>query len=157
MKYLLTLLLLISTSAFADTAWYYDPERKGEGIIVTVFNDGTDRLAFAFYSHVVKVGIGPTISPPPPPPIFCDKGTIWLTGLSDNYTDNQATGDIYYTVGDEGFNVPDDKSVGTEYVIGTFDMRRSKGGFVMQMYSNYLMCDLSIFNTTYKMFEKLAE
>jgi hypothetical protein len=157
MKWLLATLLMFAVTAQADTAWFYDPERSGEGIIVTEFNDGTDRLAFAFYSHTATINGEPTISPSPPAPLFCDLYTVWFTGLSNNYTDNQATGDVYYTVADDDFDGPSDGSVGTSYVVGTFDMRRSKGGFVFKMYSNYTMCNLSVFNTVFHMTEKLAE
>ena len=58
--------LLLMATANAQTGMFYNPERNGEGIIVTI--DG-DVLAFAFFTHFDPNAVNempPVVSPPAP-------------------------------------------------------------------------------------------
>lgn len=167
MRILLTLLaLLISTTALAETKWYFDLEREGEGIIVTEYDDPEDpRVIFAFYSHTETVALPPTVSPPPPAPLFCDRHTVWFTGISLEgfLTEDAAYGLVYYQVAVPTFPEPENGFVSDTYVVGDFILKREdKGydggaGFSLEMRSNYLMCNLSVFNRVHHLTKRIAE
>lgn len=71
MRYILSLLLTIAliclaSQVHAKTGFFYNPERTGEGIIVTVEGD---TLAFAFFTYFDPSAVNeipPTVSPPAP-------------------------------------------------------------------------------------------
>ena len=67
MRYLISLLILmLSSTAFAQTGFFSNPERDGEGMIVTVKGD---LLAFAFFTYWDgTITIPPQVSPLPPDP-----------------------------------------------------------------------------------------
>ena len=92
---ILGLSLMFAVTAYSDTKWFYNPDRVGEGMILSELADG--RIAFAFYSHVEDgATIPPSVSPAPPPSAFCDRFTVWFTGLSTEVDKDSATGDIFY-------------------------------------------------------------
>lgn len=155
MKILLTILLLMSANAIADTAWYMDLDRSGEGMILTELEDG--RLAFAFYSHKANAGIPPSVSPQPPPPLFCDEFTVWFTGYSDLFLDGLAAGDVYYDVAVDDFPLAENGKVSEQYVVGSFVIYEEGEGFVLRMESNYIMCNLSVFGVDHHFLKKIAE
>jgi hypothetical protein len=149
-------LFLLSTIAVADTAWYYNPARSGEGIILTETADG--RVAFSFYSHVQKgINKPPIVSPAPPKAIYCDEDTVWFTGLSDYWDDYLAEGALYYDVANDDFPVSKDGAVSKSIEIGRFTAARKSEGFVMVLSNNYLFCDLSLFGEKHYFVKKLTE
>ena len=67
MRFLFTIILVgLATVANAQTGMFYNPDRSGEGIIVTLEGD---TLAFAFFTHFdpdAANRVLPTVSPAPP-------------------------------------------------------------------------------------------
>jgi hypothetical protein len=155
MKWLLTVLIMISPFAFAETAWYMDIDRSGEGIILSELDDG--RLVFAFYSHTAKNTGLPNPSPKPPPPRFCDKYTVWFTGLSELYEDGHASGIVYYDVAVDDFPVATQGLVSESVEVGTFIIDSVDDGFVLLMETNHVMCNLSVFGEPHFFTTKIAE
>jgi hypothetical protein len=156
MKILLAALMMFAVTAQADTAWYMDEERSGEGIIVSELDDG--RLVFAFYSHSsVDGSISPVISPAPPHYKVCDVDTVWLTGLSELYENGHAEGNIYYDVPFGSFPLAENGLVSRSITVGTFTIDAMGSGFVLVMERNYLICRLSVFGEPHYMTEKVAE
>ena len=146
---------LLSSTAYAKTAWYYNPERSGEGIVLTEIDDG--RLAFAFYSHTKHANGAPTPSPAPPPPKFCDKDTVWFIGLSELYAKGIAMGDIYYDVPVKSFPKAEDNNVSNSVKVGEFVLEAEGDGFYLYMESNNIMCKLTVFDTPHYFTTKLTE
>ena len=152
---LITLLLLISSSAMAKTAWFYDIDRSGEGIVLSEIDDG--RLAFAFYSHTAHATGAPTPSPAPPPPKYCDKDTVWFIGISELYAEGIALGDVYYDVAVKGFPEAEDGAVSHSVKVGEFVIEKEGDGFYLYMESNNIMCKLTVFDTPHYFTTKLTE
>jgi hypothetical protein len=155
MKTILAILLMFAITAQAETAWYMDTDRSGEGIVLSELDDG--RLVFAFYSHTaVKSGL-PTVSPPPPEPLFCDEYTVWFTGLSSTYEDGHAEGIVYYDVAVDDFPIAVNGLVSESVEVGTFIIDSDGDGFVLLMETNHIMCNLSVFGDPHFFTTKIAE
>lgn len=164
-RLLAAILILFSVSAIAETKWYLDLERQGEGIIVTEYDDPNDpRIIFAFYSHTAQAGVPPVVSPAPPEPLFCDKYTVWFSGISERGLENGiAYGKVYYQVALDTFPEPRDRMVSDTYIVGDFVLQREDGGYGggagwnLVMKSNYLMCNLTVFGQVYHFTKRIAE
>ena len=146
---LLILLMALAITAHAKTAWYYDTERSGEGVVVTEIADG--RLAMAFYTHAGKASVPPQVSPPRPTPIIstCTNSTIWFVGLAAVFADDFAIGTLYYDVAGDYPNAVNGQ-VSESFEVGTFLIERAGDGFDMILESNGLMPQLSIFDYQFK-------
>lgn len=144
------------STVLADTAWYADPDRMGEGIVLSELDNGG--LAFAFYAHVEEyIDIPPTVSPPPPPVRFCDIYNIWLIGVSELYADGIAFGDVYYNDPDPLYPLAVNGTVAEEVKVGTFVIYKSGEGFVLHMENNHTMCGLSLFGVDHYFSERIAD
>ena len=140
---------LLSSTAYAGTGFFYDPERNGEGIIVTI--DKADRLAFALFTYWdARHAIPPTVSPTPPPsPIKPQTNTaIWYTGTGA-WSDGLAVGDVYMSVPIDYPNVAGE-SLDQKIVVGQFLIVADKGGFDLQVNCNrFLPESMYICNNTF--------
>jgi hypothetical protein len=151
MKYLITLLLIIGIvgSAQAETGFYHNPDRDGEGIILTI--DKTDRLAFALFTYWdAKHAIPPVVSPAPPPsPIKPQTNqAIWYVGHGA-YVDNVAVGDLYMSVPIDYPNVAGE-SLDEKIIVGQFLIVAEKDGFDLQVNCNrFLPQSMYICNNTF--------
>lgn len=156
MRWLFLLLVLFTVTAQAETAWYYNPDETGHGIVLSELDDG--RLAFAFYSQVEDVIPDiPVISPAPPPPLFCDEDNIWLIGLSDLYLDGLAIGDVYYAKKLPSFPVAVNGQVSESHIVGEFIVYAEGDGFVLRIENNHTICNLSVFGVDHYFTTKLAD
>ena len=155
--FILLAAFLLSSSALAETKWYYNPDRSGEGMVLTELDKGV--IAFGFYSHVEEPISSPPIVSPPPPlfNLFCDQYTVWFTGLSKVVGKDGAYGDVFYDVGKPNFPTPIKKKVSDQYVVGSFILSRKGDGFILYMESNNLMCNLSVFGVNHYFTEILVE
>jgi len=149
------LLMLFAATVQAKTAWFYDTDRSGEGIILSEIADG--RLAFAFFSHTAFQRHGPTVSPAPPEPIYCDEYTVWFTGVTADYDGDVAYGFVHYDVAFPEFPEAVAAAVSESVVVGEFVIWREGDGFVLYMESNHLMCDLTVFGVEHYFTTKLTE
>lgn len=149
--------------AQAETKWYMDEHRVGEGMVLSELDDG--RIVFGFYSHVSEyIPSYPVVSPPPPyMEEFCDLYTVWLTGLSTDVGKDGAYGKVFYDVAVPDFPLSIDNGDGIherisdQHVVGDFTLIREGEGFVLYMESNYRMCNLSIFGVNHYMTHVVAE
>lgn len=144
MKLLLTLMLIIGIagSAQADTAWFYDENRSGEGIVLTEFKD---RAVFSFYTFVSGSNlIPPVVSPMPPGAKYCEMGTIWFIG-DGALEEGVAYGDIYYQVIGDLYPSAIDGEVSTSVIVGDFVLTQTKTGWDLWMEQNTLLCNMDIF------------
>jgi hypothetical protein len=166
MKYLAMILLIVSLSAQAETKWHLDLDRSGQGIILNTYDDPDDpRIVFAFFGHAkLNTNSPPIVSPPPPSPLFCDEGTIFLTAISlDGMVDGEATGTLLYQVQVASYPQPRDSLVSDTYVVGDFVIKREDGGYgggpgwTLDMYTNYVLCDLTLFSETFHFTKRIAE
>jgi hypothetical protein len=149
-------LFLLSTSVMAKTAWYYDPDRSGEGIVLSELDDG--RLVFSYYTHsALKTEAPPVVSPQPPEPLFCDVKNLWFTGLSEYYANGIAIGEVYYDVPVDTYPASVDGNVSNSVVVADFIITSEGDGFVLYMESNHVMCDLTVFGVDHFFTTKLAE
>ena len=159
MKIFLAILIgfLLSTSAAqAKTAWYFDQDRSGEGIILTEIDDG--RIAFAFYSHTaVGKRAPPVASPAKPKHLYCDEKTVWLTGLTYINDGEVAEGNVYYDVPVPIYPVSVEGNVSESVSIGTFFVWKEGDGFTLLMDNNHIFCDLSVFGVEHHFVTKLVE
>jgi hypothetical protein len=132
---------LLSSTAYAGTGFFYNPDRDGEGIIVTV--DDKNRIAWAMFTYWDKViPVAPIPSPAPPQPVFiieeCDRNSqAWVVG-NGIYIDDAAIGDAYisrpidYPFVSEG-------SLDEKIKIGTFLIEGYDGGFNLAINCNELL------------------
>jgi hypothetical protein len=151
---LVALALFAVSVARADTAWFYDPTRSGEGIVLSELDTGG--LVFSFYSFVKT----PFNQPPRfgPDPLYCDEDNIWLIGVADHYiVGDHASGKVYYNRQIPSYPVAVNDRVSDQHHIGEFTAVPSGGGWVIRMENNWTMCDLSIFGTDFYMTTLLAE
>ena len=164
LKFLIILLLmLVATVIQAETKWYMDEHRVGEGMVLSELDDG--RIIFGFYSHVGE--FIPSYVLPSPPPFyveqFCDLHTVWLTGLSTEVNKDVAYGDVFYDVSIPEFPQSRDmgdgihERISTQYVVGNFILVRKGEGFILYIESNYRMCNLSIFGVNHYMTHVVAK
>ena len=155
-RLLLTIVLvLLAGMASAKTAWYYDTDRSGEGIILTELPN--DDVVFAFYSHTARKLDPPIVSPAPPDPLYCDEYTVWFTGITDYRDGDIAEGKVYYDVAVPTFPIAEDKMVSRSVEVGRFWAWREAEGFVLLMENNYTMCNLTVFGTEHHFVTKLVE
>ena len=157
MKLLLSILMVFAINAQAETKWYYNPDRSGEGMVLTELKNGV--FAFGFYSHVEAVISSPPIVSPPPILFnaFCDWDTVWFTGLSTVETKDGAYGNVFYDVAKPDFPAPVKRKVSDQHVVGHFILVPKGKGFVLYMESNWSMCNLSVFGVNHYFTEVLAE
>ena len=66
MKYILALLLALATTVQAQTGMFYNPERDGEGIIVTIVGDTLGFALFTYFDANAVNEVPPVVSPAPP-------------------------------------------------------------------------------------------
>ena len=123
MKYLLTLLLLVSASAYGSGI-YHDQTRSGEGITVVTKGDVT---AFALYTYFdASFAIKPVPSPSRKPYIPCHNCPIWYLGVDGIMYMSQAI-DYPLTL---------DNALNVEFEIGTYTLTPLDEG-----YSLKIICD----------------
>jgi len=157
MKILLALLLLFSASVMAESGFFYDPTRDGEGIFVTI--DKNHRIAFALFTYWDEdTSTAPKPSPTPPPTelelLLTGNAPIWYTGVGV-YFENAAIGELELSVATNYPEVSDD-SLGDTYVVGTFLIVPHKLGFSLTVDCNNLMPpDTFICTETYTFTDKL--
>ena len=156
-------LMCMASICQAETKWYMDEHRVGEGLVLSEMDDG--RIIWGFYSHVEEYIIRPPIVSPKPPykQEFCDFKTVWLTGLSTVVDDNGAYGQVFYDVAVPDFpsNIDNGdgihKRISDQFVVGDFTLVRDGEGFVLYMESNNRMCNLSIFGVNHYMTHVVAQ
>jgi len=159
MKILLILLILISSTAFATGGTYFNPDRDGEG--VSVFIRG-DTLAFQFYTYYDRsLTVEPVPSPAPPPSseIVCANEAVWYIGISSNWNEEGATGDLYLSHAIDYPHVTQRRD-GTDGLnesvkVGTFSMIPDDEGFDLLVEpTGVLPRDMYLFNNRFS-FHKL--
>lgn len=141
---------LLSQAALADTAWYYNTERSGEGVVVTTTDDG--RLAFAYFTQTgSSFPIPPQVSPPPPvsTQIACQSSPIWFTGVGV-YADGAAIGELRYDVPIADYPQSKDNRVSKSLDVGVFLMEKTETGFRLVLETNHVLPNLSVFNRVYE-------
>jgi hypothetical protein len=130
---LLGLLLAITGTAQAvGTGFYYNPERDGEGVIVTI--DDENRFAFAFFTFWnANYPIPPSPSPSPPPLVWsCDNCAIWYVGAAP-LNKNVSVGDLYTSEAIDYPNAEPDGSLDHKLLVGEYTMLYSDGGWKLQV------------------------
>jgi hypothetical protein len=144
---------LLSTTVYAGTGFFYDPDRNGEGIIVTI--DKNDRLAFALFTYWdAQHAIPPSVSPAPPPsPIKPQTNTpVWYVG-NGAWLDGISVGDIYMSVPIDYPNVAGE-SLDEKIIIGQYLIVANKAGFDLQVNCNtFLPPSMYICNNTFTFYE----
>jgi hypothetical protein len=160
MKYLLALLLIICVgSAQAESGFYFNPDRNGEGIILTIDKDS--RLAWAFFTYWDdKISVPPVVSPPPPPPPFVvitpqlQNQQTWLIG-NGVYLDNIAIGKAWISKAISYPNVVGE-SLDEKITVGNFLIEGFKGGFYLSLDCNNLLPkSIYMCSNTYKFTRKI--
>lgn len=157
MKTLLTIILLmLANTSWAESGFYYDVTRSGEGISVAETADGG--IAWVLFTFIDgKISVPPIVSPPPPTEVIaqCANSTLWLTGQSLVLADGFAIGEVY-------LNVPPDypfataNAVSAPLVVGTFLMEVDGDGFDLIIESNHSLPNLSVFDHTFTFINPLA-
>jgi hypothetical protein len=131
---------LLSSTAYAGTGFFYNPDRDGEGIIVTT--DDKSRIAWAMFTYWDKnISIPPTVSPAPPSPNLiteCHRNSqAWLVG-NGVYVDDIAVGAAMIS---EPIEYPfvSDGSLDEKIQVGTFLLQGYEGGFDLAIDCNELL------------------
>jgi len=129
----LTSFCAVSTVAADDSGLFYDPDRQGEGIVVTKFND---LVAFYFFTYGgLYCGEDTDVYPSPLPEWYvegCDyNGQRWFLGVNEMDGDT-VTGDLYMT---HGLFYPHGivHNVGQETVVGHYLLIRMGSGWVLDV------------------------
>jgi len=155
MKWLL-LTALLALNVQAESGFYYDKSRSGEGITIAETADGG--VAWVLFTYVDKsVSVPPVVSPPKPSFTIesCNSATLWLTGQSVLLANGFAIGEVYINVTDD-YPFATDDSVSEAIQIGTFLIERVDEGFELTIDSNGSLAALSIFDRTFKFISPLA-
>ena len=148
------MLICIAGSVQADQGWFYNPERSGEGIVITEFGEG--RIVFAFFSHVYVMPIIIPIPSPAPEPV-CDTKNVRLIGIG-KVEGNFAYGKLQYFDPSPEFPLAIDGMLGTNITVGQFSAERiEEGGWVLTLCHNNLICPMSIFYEDHYMISKIVE
>jgi hypothetical protein len=125
---LAVLFLVLATTAVAESGFYHNEDRNGEGIILTISKDG--RLAFAFFTYWdASYAIPPVVSPvPPPSPITpCHNCTTWYLGTGP-WDTKIAKGTLWTSVAIDYPNVAGE-SLDEKIPVGTFVIVPDGAGF----------------------------
>lgn len=170
MKRLLALFLTIfSATAFAQTGFFYNEDRAGEGIIVTIKGD---LLAFALFTYWdARISIPPVVSPMPPeflyptlwtscptynfagqivPPVFSpappeEEAVTYRGGAQawfigfGTYRDGIAIGEMFTRKAADYPNVTRTIGLAQEFSVGTFLIEKSGNGFDFYLDCNGFM------------------
>jgi hypothetical protein len=155
-KFLLTFsLFLLSTVALAESGAYYNPDRSGEGIFLTIDKD--NRLAFAMFTYWDgKNAVRPTVSPEPPydPAVLCKQCPIWYNGQG-LYLDEVALGSLYLSLPIDYPNVVNGH-LNEVIKVGEWLIVPNKSGFDLVVECNSNMHpDMYICNNAFTFVEKL--
>jgi hypothetical protein len=156
-------------NARADTGFFYNPDRSGEGIIVTTDED-RKMLAFALFTYWdAVISIPPVVSPMPPPvatvwtscstysfdgqeipPVFSpapppEEAVTYKGGAQawfigvGAYSDGIAIGDMYTNKAANYPQVTRTIGISQEIKVGVFLIEAYKGGFDLYVDCNELM------------------
>lgn len=131
--FVILITLLLSTSAVAQSGFFYNPERDGEGISVVI--DG-DTVAFALYTYWDAThAVPPIVSPAPPPAITpCHNCAIWYVGTGEWMKDS-STGKMYMSVPiDYPHSI--DGNLDVQFSIGTYLLTTGGEGYKLSVFCN---------------------
>jgi len=139
MKYLFALLLSIGIigSAQAGTGFFYDPERDGEGIIVTIEGDTLAFGLFTFWDGVFAKA--PYVSPPPPPPpvVPANNYPLWFVG-SGAWIDEASVGEMYMSMALD-YPFTEDNSLDYKRAVGTYLLLPDGEGYYLTVDCYYFV------------------
>ena len=142
-------ILLLSTMAVAESGFYHNPERDGEGVSVVI--DG-DTLAFAFFTYWdAKHAIPPIVSPPPPvlkPIIPCHNCPVWYVGTGV-WVDGASIGDMYMSSPIE-YPLAVDGNLDVQFVVGQYLIVATATGYDLIVNCNSVVpASMYMCNTTF--------
>lgn len=148
MKYLLTLLLLVSASVFGSGVILHNESRSGEGIYLVEKNG---KQAFAFFTYFdSNFAIPPIVSPKPPPPLHpitpCHNCPTWYLGIE---------GTLYMS---QALDYPEtlDNELNHEFAVGAYVLKQSGVGYTLEITSNGVLPDsLFMFNHVFTFTSKI--
>jgi hypothetical protein len=145
MKYLLMLLLLVSTPAFSDSGFFSDPTRDGEGLIL--IDDGKKKV-FAFFTYIdASLAIPPVPIPGLPELVPCNNCQTWYIG-NEGFLYKSAP--IEYPLAVDG-------SIDVKFSVGTYKLIPYLDGYIMDVKCNdtlppdMFLCN-HLFEFTFKVF-----
>ena len=142
---------LLSTPVFAvENGFFYNPDRVGEGMAVSI--DG-DLLSFVLFTFVDgHYSSPPRVSPSPPESDFesrsCANSQTWFSG-SGIWLDNLAIGNIYLTEADDYPQVMFGK-IGKRVQIGQFLIEPNGDGYDLSVQTNNVLpAGIHMFGNTF--------
>lgn len=148
-------ILMLSTALMAESGFYGDPERNGEGLILSIEDSGRIGIAFFTYADSVHVyppvlGPNPPIDPLTPPPT---NAATWYIG-SGQFGEHLGEGDMFRSIPLQ-YPLALDGMLSVEAKVGRFHMARLGDGFEFRLECNSLMLpDQHICNSTFYFTEK---
>ena len=144
----LILLLLVSFSAQAQNGFFSNPDRDGEGVIITVQGDTLALAFFTFWDETYS--IPPEVIVKPPLPITeCPNCPIWYVGAG-TFDKKFATGKLYTSVALE-YPKTLDNSLDEKIYVGDFFIITHRGGWRLEIdCAHWVPTNLYMCNNTFE-------